>query len=168
MTRENKRLSVSVPAGIDNGERIALRGQGNDGRNGGPAGDLIITVSVRPHNIFERDGYNVYCEVPLTVAEATLGAEIDVPTLEGNIKHTIPEGTQPGTKFTMRGKGVPYVNGNGRRGDLIFRTVVEIPRGLNEKQKSAMKAFAESCGESNYAKHKQFFKKIFGTKDKDK
>ena len=168
MTRESKRLSVSVPAGIDNGERIALRGQGNDGRNGGPAGDLIITVSVRPHAFFERDGYNVYCEVPLTIAEATLGAEIDVPTLEGTIKHTIPEGTQPGTKFTMRGKGVPYVNGNGRRGDLIFRTVVEIPRGLNEKQKSAMKAFAESCGESNYAKHKQFFKKIFGTKDKDK
>ncbi len=165
MTRENKRLTVSIPAGIDNGERIALRGQGNEGRNGGPAGDLIITVAVRPHSIFERDGYNVYCEVPLTVAEATLGAEIDVPTLEGNIKHTIPEGTQPGTKFTMRGKGVPYVNGNGRRGDLIFRTVVEIPRGLNEKQKSAMKAFAESCGESNYAKHKQFFKKIFGTKE---
>lgn len=166
MTREGKRLTVSIPAGIDNGERIALRGQGNEGRNGGPAGDLIITVSVRSHNFFERDGYNVYCEVPITVAEATLGAEIDVPTLEGNIKHTIPEGTQPGTRFTMRGKGVPYVNGNGRRGDLIFRTVVEIPRGLNEKQKTAMKAFAESCGESNYAKHKQFFKKIFGSKDK--
>ena len=167
MTRESKRLTVSIPAGIDNGERIALRGQGNEGRNGGPAGDLIINVSVRPHNIFERDGYNVYCEVPLTVAEATLGAEIDVPTLEGNIKHTIPEGTQPGTRFTMRGKGIPYVNGGGRRGDLIFRTTVEIPRGLNEKQKSAMRAFADSCGESNYAKHKQFFKKIFG-KDKDK
>ena len=166
MIREGKRLTVSIPAGIDNGERIALRGQGNEGRNGGPAGDLIITVSVRSHNFFERDGYNVYCEVPVTVAEATLGAEIDVPTLEGNIKHTIPEGTQPGTRFTMRGKGVPYVNGNGRRGDLIFRTVVEIPRGLNEKQKTAMKAFAESCGESNYTKHKQFFKKIFGSKDK--
>ena len=166
MTRESKRLSVSIPAGIDNGERIALRGQGNDGRNGGPAGYLIITVSVRPHNIFERDGQNVYCEVPLTVAEATLGAEIDVPTLEGNIKHTIPEGTQPGTRFTMRGKGIPHVNGNGRRGDLIFRTVVEIPRGLNEKQKNAMKAFAESCGTSNYTKHKQFFKKIFGAKDR--
>ncbi|MBQ7334973.1 MAG: molecular chaperone DnaJ [Clostridia bacterium] len=162
MSRENKRLTVSIPAGIDHGERIALRGQGNDGRNGGPAGDLIITVSVREHAVFERDGYNVYCEVPLTVAEATLGAEIDVPTLEGNTKYTVPEGTQPGTKFTMRGKGVPYVNGNGRRGDLIFRTTVEIPKGLNDKQKAAMKAFADSCGESNYAKHKQFFKKIFG------
>ena len=163
-TRESKRLTVSIPAGIDNGERIALRGQGNDGRNGGPAGDLIIAVSVRPHSIFERDGYNIYCEVPLTVAEATLGAEIDVPTLEGNTKYTIPEGTQPGTRFTMRGKGIPYVNGNGKRGDLIFRVAVEIPKGLNEKQKDAMRAFADSCGESNYAKHKQFFKKIFGQK----
>jgi molecular chaperone DnaJ len=160
--RENKRLTVSIPAGIDHGERIALRGQGNDGRNGGPAGDLIITVAVKGHSLFERDGYNIYCEVPLTVAEATLGAEIEVPTLEGNVKYEIPEGTQPGTTFTLRGKGIPYVNGNGRRGDLIFRTAVEIPKGLNEKQKEAMRAFAESCGEGNYAKHKQFFKKIFG------
>ncbi len=164
MTRENKKLSVSIPAGIDHGERIALRGQGNDGRNGGPAGDLIITVSVRRHNIFERDGYNIYCEVPLTVAEATLGAEIDVPTLEETEKYTIPEGTQPGTRFTMRGKGIPYVNGNGKRGDLIFSVAVEIPKGLTDKQKDAMRAFADSCGESNYAKHKQFFKKIFGQK----
>lgn len=164
MVRENKKLTVSIPAGIDHGERIALRGQGNDGKNGGPAGDLIISISVKPHNIFERDGYNIYCEVPLTVAEATLGAEIDVPTLKGNEKYTVPEGTQPGTKFTMRGKGIPFVNGNGRCGDLIFRVQVEIPKGLNDKQKDAMKAFAESCGESNYAKHKQFFKKIFGQK----
>jgi molecular chaperone DnaJ len=95
-----------------------------------------------------------------------LGAVIDVPTLEGNVKYTIPEGTQPGTRFTLRGKGIPYVNGNGRRGDLVFRASVEIPKGLSDKQKEAMKAFAESCGESNYAKHKQFFKKIFGNKDK--
>ncbi len=164
MSRENKRLTVSIPAGIDHGERIALRGQGNDGRNGGPAGDLIITVAVRSHNIFTREGYHIFCEVPLTVAEATLGAEIDIPTLEGNVKYTIPEGTQPGTKFTLRGKGIPYVNGNGKRGDLIFRVAVEIPKGLNEKQKDAMRAFAESCGENNYSKTKQFFKKIFGQK----
>lgn len=162
--RENKRLTVSIPAGIDDGERIALRGQGCDGRNGGPAGDLIITVSVRRHAFFERDGYNISCEVPLTVAEATLGAEIDVPTLEGNTKYKIPEGTQPGTSFTLRGKGIPYVNGSGRRGDLIFTATVEIPKGLTDKQKEAMKAFADSCGEVNYAKHKQFFKKIFGQK----
>ena len=162
MAKENKRLTVSIPAGIDDGERVALRGQGNDGRNGGPAGDLILGVSVRPHQIFERDGYDIYCEVPLTVAEATLGAQIDVPTLEGSEKYTIPEGTQPGTRFTLRGKGVPYINSNNRRGDLIFRATVEIPKGLNEKQKAAMKAFADSCGDNNYAKHKQFFKKIFG------
>ena len=129
----SKTLSVSIPAGIDNGERIALRAQGCDGRNGGPAGDLIITVSVKPHRIFEREGYNLYCEVPITVAEATLGAEIDVPTLEGNQKFNIPEGTQPGTSFTLRQKGVPYVNSSGRRGDIIFTVNIEIPKGLNEK-----------------------------------
>ena len=154
MSREAKRLTVSIPAGIDNGERIALRGQGNDGRNGGPAGDLIITVAVRNHNFFMREGYHIFCEIPLTVAEATLGAEIDVPTLEGTVKYTIPEGTQPGTDFTLKGKGIPYVNGNGRRGDLIFRVTVEIPKGLNKKQKEAMRAFAECCDENQYAKHK--------------
>ena len=162
--RENKHLTVSIPAGIDNGERIALRGQGCDGKNGGPAGDLIISVSVKRHPVFERNGVTISCEVPLTVAEATLGAEIDVPTLEGNVKYTIPEGTQPGTTFTLRGKGIPYINNQNRRGDLIFRTTVEIPKGLTDKQKAAMKAFADSCGETNYAKHKAFFKKIFGQK----
>ena len=160
----NKKLSVSTPAGIDDGERIALRSQGCDGRNGGPAGDLIITVYVKPHNIFERDGYNLYCEVPITVAEATLGAEIDVPTLEGNQKFTIPEGTQPSTRFTLRGKGVPYVNNSGRRGDIIFTVSIEIPKGLNEKQKEKMREFADACGESNYSKKTGFFKRIFDKK----
>ncbi len=160
----NKKLSVSIPAGIDDGERIALRFQGCDGRNGGPAGDLIITVYVKPHNIFERDGYNLYCEVPITVAEATLGAEIDVPTLEGNQKFTIPEGTQPGTRFTLRGKGVPYVNNSGRRGDIIFTVNIEIPKGLNEKQREKMREFADACGDSNYSKKSGFFKRIFDKK----
>ena len=160
----NKKLAVSIPAGIDDGERIALRAQGCDGRNGGPAGDLVITVSVRKHNIFERDGYNLYCEVPLTVAEATLGAEIDVPTLEGNQKFTIPEGTQQGTSFTLRQKGVPYVNNSSRRGDIIFTVNVEIPRGLNEKQREKMREFADACGESNYSKKSGFFKRMFDKK----
>ena len=167
MSRESKRLTVSIPAGIDNGQRIALSGQGSDGRNGGPAGDLILTVSVRRHQFFERDGYNLLCEIPITVAEATLGAEIKVPTLEGEQTYDIPEGTQPGTSFTLRGKGIPYVNSSSRRGDLIFNVVVEIPRGLTDKQKDAMRAFADSCGEVNYAKHKQFFKKLFGQGKKD-
>lgn len=162
--RVTKKLSVNIPAGIDDGERIALRGQGCDGRNGGPAGDLIITVNVKKHSVFERDGYNIYCEIPLTVAEATLGAEIDVPTLEGNQKFTIPEGTQPGTQFTLRQKGLPYVNSASRKGDLIFTVNVEIPKGLNEKQKEQMRAFADACGDGNYSKKSGFFKRIFDKK----
>ena len=157
----SKKLTVSIPAGIDDGERIALRGQGCDGRNGGPAGDLIITVVVRSHNVFERSGANIFCEVPITVAEATLGAEIEVPTLEGKMSFTIPEGTQPGTEFTVKQKGIPYVNNSSRRGDLIFTVNVEIPRGLSEKQKDHMRAFADSCGKSNYTKKNSFFKKLF-------
>ncbi len=154
-----KNLSVNIPAGIDNGERIALRSQGCDGRNGGPAGDLIITVSVKRHSVFERDGYNIYCELPITVSEAVLGAEIEVPTLEGNVKYTIPEGTQTGTRFVLKQKGIPYVNNPNRRGDLYFEVNVEIPKGLSEKQKEHMRAFAEACGESNYNKKSGFFKK---------
>lgn len=160
----SKKLGVSIPAGINDGERIALRGEGCDGRNGGPTGDLIITVRVKRHNVFERDGYNIYCEVPITVAEATLGAEITIPTLEGNMQYTIPEGTQPGTQFTIRQKGIPFVNNSSRRGDLIFTVNVEIPKGLNEKQKEHMRAFAESCGENNYGKKTGFFKKLFDKK----
>lgn len=160
----SKKLEVSIPAGINDGERIALRGEGCDGKNGGPTGDLIITVRVKRHNVFERDGYNIYCEVPITVAEATLGAEITVPSLEGNITYNIPEGTQPGAQFTIRQKGIPFVNNNNKRGDLIFTVNVEIPRGLNEKQKEHMRAFAESCGENNYGKKTGFFKKLFDKK----
>lgn len=159
----NKKLSVNIPAGIDDGERIALRGQGCDGRNGGPSGDLILTVSVKRHAFFERDGYDLYCEIPVTVADATLGAEIDVPTLEGTVKHTIPEGTQPGTRFTLKQKGIPYVNSN-RRGDLIFVVNVEIPKSLNDKQKEHMRAFAACCKDNNYTKKTGFFKRIFDKK----
>ena len=161
----NKKLSVNIPAGIDDGERIALRGQGCDGRNGGPAGDLIITVNIKKHSVFERDGYNIYCDVPITVTEATLGATIDVPTLEGSQKFEIPDGTQPGTRFTLKQKGIPYINNASRRGDLIFTVNVEIPKGLNKEQKERMIAFAQSCKESNYTKKQSFFKRIF---DKDK
>ena len=162
--RITKKLAVDIPAGINEGERIALRGQGSDGRNGGAAGDLIIQVSIKPHKIFRREGYNVYCDVPVTVAEATLGAEIEIPTLEGEQKYDIPEGTQPGTQFTLRGKGIQNLNYPNRRGDLIFTTVVEIPKGLSGKQKDIMRSFADSCGESNYKKRTSFFKSIFDKK----
>ncbi len=161
----NKKLSVNIPAGIDDGERIVIRGMGCDGRNGGPAGDVVLTVNIKKHSVFDRDGYNIYCDVPITVTEATLGAEIDIPTLEGTQKYEIPDGTQPGTKFTLRQKGIPYINNQNRRGDLIFTVNVEIPKSLNKDQREKMKAFAESCKESNYTKKQNFFKRIF---DKDK
>lgn len=158
-----KKLEVSIPAGIDNGQRVMIRGKGSDGVNGGPAGDLIINVSVRRHEIFERDGSDIYCEVPITFTEATLGAEIDIPTLEGKIKYEIPEGTQSGTRFTLRQKGVQNVNYK-TRGNLYVTVIVEVPKGLNAEQKELLSKFAASCGEKNYSKREKFFKKLFKNK----
>lgn len=160
----SKKVTVSVPAGIDNGNRIVQQGMGNDGRRGGPAGDLIISVSVKPHSLFKRVGNNITCEVPISVTEAILGAEIDIPTLEGKEDFSIPEGTQNGTSFTLKGKGIPNVHNPSRRGDLVFTVNVEIPKGLSEKQKDHVRAFAESCGENNYTKKTGFFKRIFDKK----
>ena len=159
MERENKNLTVDIPAGIDHGEKIALRSQGCDGKNGGPSGDLIMQINVAPHKIFKRDGSNIYCDIPVTISEAVLGAEIEVPTLEGAQKFDLPEGTQSGSTFTLRGKGIPNLGNGSRRGDLVFTVGVEIPTGLSPKQKEAMRAFADACGESNYKKKKNFFKK---------
>ena len=162
--RIKKTLDVTIPAGIDDGQRVILQGQGNAGRNGGGYGDLYVSVSVRPHHVFERDGYNIYCDVPITFVEAALGAERDIPTLEGKVKYTIPEGTQTDTRFTLRGKGIQIPRSK-NKGDLIFRVIVEVPKGLSGTQKDALKKFAELCGNSNYSKKESFMKKIFG-KDK--
>ena len=162
----NKKLEVNIPAGIDNGQRVILRGQGSAGRNGGDNGDLIIEVSVRPHEIFEREGNNLYCEVSLTFAEAALGAEIEVPLLGGKTtKFTIPEGTQTGTKFTVKGEGVADINTVRRRakGDLVFTVVVETPTKLTAEQKKILESFAEARGEGKDRKGggAGFFRKIF-------
>ncbi len=154
-----KKLTVTIPAGIDNGEYLKVSGQGNEGRNGGYAGDLIVAVSVRAHPIFERDGNNIYCEIPITFVEAALGAEIDVPTLGEPVKYTIPEGTQSGTSFTVRGAGIVSTR-TGRKGDLVFRVAVEVPKNLNEKQKQMLRDFAEESGQKNYTKRQSFFKKF--------
>ena len=155
-----KKLSVTIPEGINHGEQICLRGEGDAGRNGGPAGDLYIEIRVRPHSFFTREGSTLTCEIPLTFAEATLGAEIEVPLADGKrATYQIPEGTQPGTSFTLRGKGVKEVR-SARRGDLIFTVTVEVPRALNDKQKELLSAFAKSCGESNNAKKTSFFQKL--------
>lgn len=159
--RINKKMDVSIPAGIDSEQRIILRGQGSAGRNGGVNGDLIILVRVLPHTIFERSGDNLYCEVPISFAEAALGAEIDIPIIGGKTeKFTIPEGTQTDTSFTLKGKGVPNVNTK-RKGDLILTVNVETPKNLTAKQKELLLAFADSLGDGNSGKKQGFFKKIF-------
>lgn len=159
LVKITKKLEVSIPAGIDDGQRIALRGQGHEGRNGGMPGDLIIQVSVRQHPIFERDGYDIYCEIPVTFSEATLGAKIKIPTLEGEMEYDMPEGTQTGTVFTIKQKGISALNSRGK-GNLYVTVVVETPKNLNDEQKKLLRAFAESCGEKNLTKKTGFFKKF--------
>ncbi|MBQ8303245.1 MAG: molecular chaperone DnaJ [Clostridia bacterium] len=159
--RINKKLEVNIPSGIDDRQNIILRGQGSAGINGGPNGDLIIEIRVKEDKIFEREGNNVYCEVPISFAEATLGAEIDVPILGGGTeKFKIPEGTQSGTEFTIKNKGIPDINTK-RKGDMIFKVSVETPRNLNSKQKELLRAFAESIGETGKGKKQRSFKKFF-------
>ena len=159
----NKKLEVTIPAGIDSMQRIVLRGQGCAGRNGGDAGDLIIEVRVEPHKIFSRDGNDLYLEVPISFTEAALGAEIDVPVLGGKTeKYEIPEGTQTGTSFTLRGRGVSDVNNPKRRGNLIITVTVETPKNLSAEQKKLLQSFAATLGDNNGGKKQSFVKKIFG------
>ncbi len=159
--RINKKLEVNIPSGIDDRQNIILRGQGSAGINGGPSGDLIIEVRVREDKIFEREGNNIYCEIPISFSEATLGAEIDVPILGGGTeKFKIPDGTQSGTTFTLKNKGIPDINTK-RKGDMIIKVAVETPKNLNSKQKELLLAFAESLGENNGSKKQSFFKKLF-------
>jgi len=136
----NKKISVSIPAGIDDGQAISMRGQGNAGKNGGPAGDLIVGISVIPHPEFRRDGTSVYFSLPVTFSQAVLGAELLIPTIDGKVKYTLPEGTQPGTTFRLRGKGIPVLNGHGR-GDQFVTLTVRVPTGLTQEQKTALQGF---------------------------
>lgn len=157
----NKKLEVNIPAGIDDRQNIVLRGQGSAGVRGGVNGDLIIEVRVKEDKIFERSGNNIYCEVPISFAEAALGADIDVPVLGGGTeKYKIPEGTQSGTSFTLRGKGISDINTK-RPGDLIITVAVETPRNLSSEQKKLLSDFAAALGEGNGAKKESFFKKLF-------
>lgn len=156
--RKRKTIKVNIPAGIDHGQTISLRGQGNAGKNGGPAGDLLITVMVQPHELFRRDGVDVFCEAPITFAQAVLGAELEIPTIDGKVKYSIPEGTQTGTVFRLKGKGIPVLNGRGR-GDQYVTVTIETPRNLNKEQREALRRFSETLGESNYEKRKSYFKK---------
>lgn len=145
---KNKTLSVKVPAGVDNGDRIRLSGEGEAGENGGPAGDLYVQISVREHKIFERDGSDLYCEVPIAITTGSLGGELDVPTLDGRVKLKIPAETQTGKMFRLRGKGVKSVRG-GSIGDLMCRVVIETPVNLSKRQKELLQEFDKSLKEDN-------------------
>ena len=157
--RHTVEQTVDIPAGIDDGQVINLRGGGDAGANGGPAGDLRINVNVRPHPIFERNGYDVYCEIPITFAQAALGDEIVVPTLDGKVKFTIHEGTQPGDEFKLRGKGIQRLNYAGK-GDEYVKITVEVPRDLSKAQKDKLREFDSVTNEKNYKKKKSFSEKI--------
>ena len=148
---EYKTLSVKVPAGVDTGDRIRLSGEGEAGVQGGPTGDLYVVIDVREHAIFQRDGKHLFCEVPISVADAALGAELEVPTLDGRVKLKIPEGTQTGKQFRLRGKGVAPVRGGGA-GDLMCRVVVETPVKLSRRQRELMEEFRTTLeGDSSHS-----------------
>lgn len=148
-----------MPAGIDNGQTISLRREGESGLRGGPPGDLYIEIRVKPHPIFTRKGYDIYCEIPVTFVQSALGGEIEVPTLEGKIKHNIPEGTQTGTVFKLKGKGIPHLRGAGK-GDLLFKVNIEVPRKLNDRQKELLREFAAISGDELYEGRRTFFNKM--------
>lgn len=144
--RRQKKVHIKVPAGIDNGQAISVRGQGDMGRNGGPAGDLIVGINVMPHARLRREGSHIYLDQAVSVYQAAMGGEIEIPSLDGKIKCKVEPGTQPGTTLRLRGRGVPALNGRGR-GDQYVTIRVEIPRNLNEDQKEALRKFAEAMGE---------------------
>ncbi|TGG92046.1 molecular chaperone DnaJ [Natronospirillum operosum] len=145
---ETRTLNVKIPAGVDTGDRIRLSGEGEAGAKGGPAGDLYVQVIVKEHSLFQRDGSNLYCEVPISFVDAALGGELEVPTLDGRVKLKIPVETQSGKLFRLRGKGVTPVRG-GPRGDLMCRVVVETPVKLNEKQKELLREFQATLDRKN-------------------
>ena len=157
--RRKKTVKVSIPAGIDNGQIISLRGQGNAGKNGGPSGDLQIVITVQPHQLFRRDGSDVYCDAPITFTQAVLGGDLEIPTIDGQVSYTLPEGTQTGTTFRLKGKGIPNMNGRGR-GDQFVTVHIETPRTLNREQKEALRRFSETLGEQNYRERKGWFDKF--------
>ena len=162
----NKKLDVSIPAGINHGQSFVLRKQGSAGRNGGPNGDLIIEVRVKPHDFFTREGIDLYCEVPISFTEAALGADVDVPMLDGTKeKLNIPEGTQSGKSFTIRGKGIVDVDNPKRRGNVCVTVNVETPKNLTQEQKKILRSFEDTFGkrgDGSSAQRESFFKKIFG------
>ncbi len=154
--RQSSTIHVTIPAGIDDGQAFAMSGRGDHGLNGGPSGDLVVNVSVRPDPIFTRRGFDIWCEIPITYAQAVLGDEITVPTIDGKVKYNIPEGFQPETVVRLRGKGVQRINSRGR-GDQYVNVMVEVPKELYKQQKEALRNFDALLNEKQHAKKKGFF-----------
>ncbi len=150
---------IDVPAGIDNGQILRVSGGGNSGINGGTNGDLHVKIIVRPDPIFERNGSDINIEIPITFAQATLGCEIEVPTIDGKVKYNIPEGTQTGTRFRLSGKGIKRLNRNSR-GDQYVKVNVEVPKNLTTEQKDLLRKFESSIDETSYSKRGTFFDKV--------
>jgi len=158
--RRNQTIKVKVPAGVDAGQSVRVRGEGCVGYNGGPAGDLMVDIYIKRHPIFERDGMEVYCEVPITFTQAALGAEIQVPTLDGKTAFTIPEGTQTGKEFVIPGKGIPQVGNSRRRGNHRFVVTVETPTKLSKEQKELLRKLEDSMDGKSTPKGKKFFETL--------
>jgi molecular chaperone DnaJ len=157
--KKQKKISVKIPAGVDDGQQLRVAGQGEPGVNGGPPGDLFVVFSIRTHEFFEREGDDIYCEMPITFSQAALGDEVEVPTLHGKVKLKVPAGTQTGTNFRLRGKGVPNVRGYGQ-GDQHVVIRVITPTKLSEKQKELLRDFAEESGEAVDEHENSFFDRV--------
>lgn len=156
---KNKKIRVNIPAGVDSGSRIKLSGEGEHGTNGGTKGDLYINVKVQPHPIFEREDYDLYCEVPISITQAALGSDIEVPSLEGKIRLKIPGGTQTNKIFRLRGKGIAHLRDNGR-GDLHVRVIVETPTNLTQRQRELLEEFEMISNEISQPLRDKFLNKI--------
>ncbi|MHC1786057.1 MAG: molecular chaperone DnaJ [Christensenellales bacterium] len=157
--RKKRTANVNVPAGIDNGQVIVMNGQGEPGINGGPSGDLQIVISVSPHNLFRREGTTLYLDIPISFTQAALGAEIEVPTLDGKVKQKIPEGTQSDTQFRLKGHGIPRLHST-VKGDLVVTVRVEVPKRMSEKQKELLRQFEAQASGKEYESQKGFLDKV--------
>ena len=158
-TQRNHTLSVKVPPGVDAGSRLKLRGEGEPGQGGGPSGDLYVVIDVEAHPLFQRDGVDVVCDVPISFVQAALGTEMEVPTLDGSAKVKIPAGTQSGHVFRLRGRGIPHLGGYGT-GDQLVRVAVETPRKLSARQRELLEEFARASGEDVHPRSKSFLDKV--------
>lgn len=157
--KKKKKVTLKIPAGVDTGSVIPLRGEGEPGTLGGPRGDLYVYINILPHEIFQRDGNDVHIVMPISFVQAALGDEIEVPTLEGKVKYKISEGTQSGTVFRLKNKGIVSLRGYGK-GDQYVTVVVEVPKSLNETQRSALRKYAETTGDMVNEQRKNFFEKV--------